>query len=316
MRYIFTIIVFTLLVGYGNVFAQNDTTKIVLKKNMLNGHVFNSINTSKSAFINTYLNTEMSVGNTGTLNLPGIKIGDHEIFAFTGDVSFFSVDITYQQQINDWLALTLAMNLGGRLGTSISTILVDGLNTFGGGSVGWDFRLVKNKEFQMSGSLFVKNIYGSFIDVIGYVNDIIDDVPNPAVVKNIPVLNVGFGGQGAWAINQTYGLQFGADVSFGESFERGEHSIFSSANIAGDMDLMPKKRIPLGFAVGYMLSSNPEDTYLEFIYSNILSGKIAYTGSSDFDLGLQISASNVKVKSALQNTPIIIKSQLDFKFYF
>jgi len=301
---------------YGSVIAQNDTTKIVLKKSMLNGHIFNSINTSKSAFINTYLNTEIGIGNTGNIDLPGIKIGDHEVFSFNGSVTFITTNIDYRQKINDWLVLRLAMSVGGRIGSNMSTILVDGLNTFSGGSVGWDFRLVQKQKFQMAGSIFVKNINGSFIDIAGYVRDVIDDNPFAEAVKNIPVLTTGIGAQGAYAFNKTYGLQFGADFSYGESFTRNENSLFSSFNISGDMDLMPKKRIPLGFAVGYEISSNPEDTYLEFIYTNIYSGKIAYTGSSDFDLGLQFITNRVKLSDGIKEDPMIFKTQLDFKFYF
>ena len=312
----FFIILSVFLGVYGNVIAQNDTTKIVLKKSMLNGHIFNSINTSKSAFINTYLNTELGIGNTGNLALPGINVGDYEIFSFTGSVSFFTTNIDYRQKINDWLALRLAYSVGGRIGSNMSTILVDGLNTFSGGSVGWDFRLVQKQKFQMAGSVFVKNIDGSFIDIAGYVHDIINDIPFAEAVKNISVLTAGMGVQGAYAFNKTYGLQFGGDFSYGESFVRNEKSLFSSFNISGDMDLMPKKRIPLGFAVGYEISSNPEDTYLEFIYTNIYSGKIAYTGSSDFDLGIQFITHKVKLSDAIEKDPMLVKTQLDFKFYF
>ncbi len=315
MKYLY-LIIFTLFVGYGNVFAQNDTTKIVLKKTMLNGHVFTSINTSKSASINTYLNTELGVGNTGTLNLPGIKIGDYEILSFTGSVTFITAEVDYRQQINDWLALRLGISMGGRMGSNMPTILVDGLNTFNGGSIGWDFRLAQKQKFQMAGSVFLKNISGSFIDIAGYVKDLINDVPFAAVVKNVPVLTVGVGGQGAWAFNKTFGLQFGADFSYGESFNRGEKSFYTSFNISGDMDLMPKRNIPLGFAIGHSISSNPEDTYLELIYTNIYSFKIAYTGSSDFDLGIQFLTNRVKLSEAIDNDPMIFKTQLDFKFYF
>ncbi len=310
-------IILSVFIGVcGSIFAQNDTTKIVLKKSMLNGHIFNSVNTSKSAFINTYLNTEIGIGNTGNLDLPGINIGDHEIFSFTGSVAFITTNIDYRQKINDWLALRLAIAVGGRIGSNMSTILVDGLNTFVGSSVGWDFRLLQQQKFQMAGSVFVKNTNGSFIDIAGYVRDIIDDNPFADAVKNIPVLTTGMGTQGAYAFNKTYGLQFGADFSYGESFVRNEKSFFSSFNISGDMDLMPKKRIPLGFAVGYEISSNPEDTYLEFIYTNIYSAKIAYTGSSDFDLGLKFITHRVKLSDKIKKDPMIVKTQLDFKFYF
>ncbi len=312
----FIIIISVFLSVYGSVIAQNDTTNIVLKKSMLNGHIFNSINTSKSAFINTYLNTEIGIGNTGNINLPGIKIGDHEVLSFTGSITFITTNIDYRQKINDWLVLRLAMSVGGRIGTNMSTILVDGLNTFNGGSVGWDFRLIQKQKFQMAGSVFLKNTTGSFIDIAGYVRDLIDDNPFAEAFKKVPVLTAGLGGQGAYAFNKTYGLQFGGDLSYGESFVRNEKSFFSSFNISGDMDLMPKRKIPLGFAVGYEISSNPEDTYMESIYTNIFSSRISYTGSSDFDLGLQFITHRVKLADGIENDPMIVKTQLDFKFYF
>jgi hypothetical protein len=312
----FLIIIFIFLGVSASLFAQNDSIKIVPKKTRLNGHSFTSVNTSKSAFINTYFGSENGIGNTGTLDLPGIVLGDNEILDFTGSVNFFTFNINYRQKFNDWLALRLSMSAGGRIGSNMSTILVDGLNTFNGGSIGWDFSLARKQKFQMSGSIFVKDINGSFIDIAGYVEDIINNVPFARAVKNIPVLTVGIGGQSAYAFNETYGLQFGLDLSYGESFNRGKESFYSSFNISGDMDLMPRKQVPLGFALGYMISSNPEDTYLEFIYTNIFSAKIAYTGSSSFDLGLQFITNRVKLSDAINEFPMIFKSQIDFKFYF
>lgn len=310
------IIFLVFLSGPWSILAQNDTSDIVLKKPMLNGHSFNSVYTTKSAFIKTYLDAELGIGSTGFLTLPGLKIGDVEILGFTGSVAFATANVSYQQKINDWLAFNLALNVGGRLGTSISTILVDGVNTFSGGSLGWVFRIVKRQKLQMTGDLFVKNLSGSFINILGYVNDIIDSVPHPSVIKNIPVLNVGIGTQGAWAINETWGVQFGADLSYGESFNRGQNNLFSSFNLTGDMDLMPRHNIPLGFALGYMLTSNPEKTYLEFIYTSVFSGKIAYTGSSDFELGLQFIMNKVQLSTQVKKRPMILKAQIDFKLYF
>ncbi len=312
----FFITIFIFLGVSTTLFAQNDSVKIVLKKTRLNGHFFTSVNTSKSAFINTYFGSESGFGNTGTFDLPGIEIGGNEIFAFTGSVNFFTFNSTYLQKINDWLALRLSFSVGGRVGSNMSTILVDGLNAYEGGSIGWDFSLMRKEKFEMSGSVFVKNISGSFIDIAGYVDDIINNAPFPRTVRNIPVLSVGIGAQGAYAFNEVYGLQFGFDASYGESFTRSKESLYSSLNISGDMNLMPRKQVPLGFALGYMLTSNPEDTYLEVIYTNIFSAKIAYTGSSYFDLGLQFITNRVKLSDAIDGYPMILKSQIDFKFYF
>ncbi len=309
-------ILILLLAGFGFVFAQNDTSKIIFKKPMLNGHSFSPFNITKSAFIKTYLDATMSLGSTGEIQLPGIMIGDNEILAFSGKVAFVDIQINYQQKFNDWLALYATINIGGRLGTSLSTILVDGVNTFSGGNVGWLFRVLKKQKFQMTGNLFVKNLGGNFINLIGYVNDVIDGVPNPQVVKYVPVLNVGIGAQGAYAFNEVFGLQFSTDVSYGESFNRGTNDIFSSFSLVGDMDLMPRHQIPVGFGLGYAITSNPESTYLKFIYTNIYSFKIAYTGSSDFELGFQFVYNRVQVSSSIEKNPMLFKAQLGFRFYF
>ena len=304
------------LLSFGFVVAQNDTAKIILMKPMLNGHSFINFNTTKSAFIKTYMNTEMGLGSTGEINLPGFMIDDTEILAFSGEVLFMNLYLEYQQKINDWLALYAKMYLGGRLGTSISTILVDGINSFKGGNIGWLFRVVNKQKFQMTGNLFVRNSEGNFINIIGYVNDIIDSVPNPEVVKYIPILNFGAGLQGAFAFNETFGLQFNADISYGESFKRGTSDIFSSFSLFGDMDLMPRHQIPMGFALGYGISSIPETTYMEFIYTNIYSAQIAYTGSSDFELGFQLIFNRVQINSLEDEKPMLTKAQFNLRFYF
>ena len=121
--------------------------------------------------------------------------------------------------------------------------------------------------------------------------------------------------RGAYAFNPTFGFQFQGNFDYGETFERSKTKSYFSAGLMGDVDFLPKHNTAVGLALGYAISSAPEIVMSEGGLSHLITGKIGYTGSDDFELGVQYTYLNVNIKS-VDDKPFISKILLILKFYF
>lgn len=295
--------------------TQPETELIESKVPSLNGHAFPSLGPFRSSFITSSLHANLGFGNTSSIEIPGIILDDYELFAFEGKILFVSIDVQYQQRFNSWLALFVSFKMAGRLGTDMSTILADGVNTLSGGDIGWLVKIKQSRKFNLSGSIRLLSITGNFINVSDYFKDIIENNPNPSVIKKVPAKSIGIGIEGAYAFNPTFGLQFHTEYAYGESFVRGKTDGFFLAGVVGDIDFMPKHNVPVGLALGYTITSAPEIVMSDGGFSNLINAKIGYTGSKDFELGLQYTYYNVEIKS-VEEKPFVSKFLLVLKFYF
>ena len=295
--------------------AQSELPSKAEYRPVLYGHSFPSLSSFRSSFITTSLQANMGFGNTSTLKIPGIIIDDYEIFSFEGQILFFDMKVKYMQRFTPWLALQLSFSMAGRTGTNMSTIMADGVNTLNGGSIGWLVRVRKTERFNLTATLNVTNLTGNFINVQDYFRDLINNVPDPSVTKKVPAMAIGAGLSGAYAFSPVFGLQFSGEYAYGESFQRLKNDGFFSAGVVGDVDFNPNHGVPVGLALNYTLTSAPEIVLSDGGLSNLISLKAGYTGSDDFELGLQYSYYNVKITS-VDDKPFVNKIILLFKFYF
>jgi len=295
--------------------AQSDDSANEQLVPSLNGHTFLTSSHLRSSFVTTNLQADIGFGVTSKLAIPGIIIGDHEILGFEGSILFIDLNVQYQQRFTDWLSLYMNFKMAGRVGTDFSTIVADGVNTITGGDIGWLIRIKETEKFNLSGTISVNNINGSFINVANYIQEILDDVPYPSVIKKVPAMSVAAGVRGAYAFNPTYGLQFQLDMAYGESLQRGNSKGFFAAGIMGDIDFNPKCNVPIGLGLGYTRSSAPVIVMNNGGAANIITGKVGYTGSDEFELGLQFTYYNVEINS-VESKPFVTKILLSLKFYF
>ncbi len=313
LKRIYLLIIMVLCAGL--VTAQSTDLSREQKAPSLNGHKFLTSTYLKSSFISTSFMAHVGFGTTSVLEVPGIQIGDYEIFDFQGQILFFDLDVQYQQRFTPWLAMYLSVKAAGRVGSDVSTILVDGVNTLSGGDIGWLINIVQTEKFNLAGTVSLSNLTGSFINISGYMEELIDNEPYPTVSKVVPALIARVGLRGAYAFNPSYGLQLNLDYGYGESFERDNSKSFFMFGIMGDLDFNPKRNVPLGLGLGYTLSSAPEIVMNEGGSSNLFVGRIAYTGSEDFELGLQLTYYDLEL-SRVEERSFITKVMLSFTFYF
>ncbi|WP_152287101.1 hypothetical protein [Flavicella marina] len=294
--------------------AQEKSETIRNRIPMLNGHRFATTTQLKSPFIATSLSTDVGFGSTSLITIPGVEIGDRELFRFQGKIFYVDFNAQYQQKFNSWLSLFLSVKLAGRLGSDMSTIVADGINSVSGGDIGWLIKLKETEKFILSGSIKATALTGNFINVAEYLQDVIEGEPYPTLSKKVPSTSVGIGLRAAYAFNPSYGLQANFHISQGESLQRGTIDNYVTMGILGDVNLNIKYEVPISLALGYSLTSTPEVSMDNRGYSSLYTGKIDYTGSNDYELGLQFTFYDVQLKSVEANTSIS-KVMLGLKFY-
>jgi len=296
-------------------YTQPENTKHDWKVPVLNEHTFPSLSNFRSSFITTHVKANLGYGITSPLKIGGFMLGDEEILSFEGQLIFLNMDVHYQQKFNPWLAMYINLRLAGRVGSDMSTILADGVNTITGGGIGWIFRIYQSKKFNLSGIANVNNVFGNFINVSQYFEDLINDVPDASVTKLVPSLSASVGVQGAYAFSPVFGAQFHAGCAIGETFDRKGTKAFYSFGLMGDVDFLPVHRVPIGFALGYTFTSSPYIIMAEGANTNLFAAKIAYTGSKEFELGIQYTFYKLGIKS-MDDDPSVNHFNLIVKLYF
>lgn len=304
-----------LSICWSGVTAQESESPAKEKYPSLNGHKFPSTSYMRSSFITTHVQADIGIGNTSVLEIPGIEVGEYEIFNFTGQLMYFDLDVQYQQGFTPWLALFITAKASGRVGTEMSTILVDGVNTLSGGTIGWLVRIMQTQKLNLTGSVQLNNVSGSFISIPEYIEELIDDEPYPSVIKQVPSNSAGMGLRAAYAFNPSWGLQFNVDYSYGESLKREVSRSYFTSGIIGDVDFNPKRNVPVGLSLGYILSSAPVLVMENGGTANLFLGNVRYSGSEDYELGLQFTYYSAYLNS-IQDKAFVKKVMLTFKFYF
>jgi len=305
--WLFFIVTFT---GY-----SQQPSNALFKKNRLNGHVFLDYSRFNNPFISTSLRINVGAGSTSTITIPPMEINGLTTPAINGTIMFTEGEMTYQQRFTPWLSLNIRTMMIGRFGTDAFSLLYDGVNTISGGSIGWRIRMIQSKKLILSSGIFVENLSGNFINLKQFVNDIIDGDPNASIIKNTPSLSGGINIEGAYAFNKTWGIQAETQFAYGETFVRDSEKVTSRTSIFGEADFYPKHKLPLGVGLGYMLSSTPETSMEGGDYLSMGLLKLAYTGSPDFDLGLEYLTYKMKLSDKIKN-PFVTQVLLSFTFYF
>lgn len=296
-------------------FGQDKDDNIDSKREILNDHIFQSLSYFRTSFTSTHLAANIGFGSTPALKIGSIAIDSIHLFEFEGQVVFVDIAVRYQQRFTPWLAMYLQGNMAGRLGTDMSTILADGVNTITGFKIGWLIGFYQSKKLNLSANVHVSSASANFMNVSQYFEDLINNVPNASVSQTVPAMVIDAGIMGAYAINPTWGLQFFGDIAYGESFERGRSQSYYNLGIEGEVDFNPNYKVPIGLALGYVATNNPESVSDNSGFSNIFIGKIGYTGSKEFELGLQFSYFDVNLRS-VDNQVYVFKTMLMLKFFF
>jgi hypothetical protein len=262
--------------------AQSDS----IKRPLIGNHIFTPVTYSNLPLTNTFISTSTGLGSTSGLvtkpfNLP--------VTGRAGEVSFVEMGLTYQQSVRDWMAAYIDITVSSRVGTEVISILAQELSTVTSFKIGWRIKLTEGKKSMLSMIFELQNLQGSFTNVLGFVEDIIKNHPNPSLNKNVPILGFATGFQYAYAIGETMGLKTSGKLAYGQTFTRGVLGFAFDVGAGIDLNFYPRYSIPIGLVAIYNITSMPEFVYVNGEHSQLIQTKIAYTKASDFCLGIEFS---------------------------
>ena len=288
--------------------AQSDT----LTKPTLNNHIFTPITYSNLPFTNSYFSTHTGIGTTSGLVS---EIDDLPFRGLAGEVSFVEMGFAYQQRVRDRLAGYINLTISARVGTDFQSMIAQGFSAITSFDIGWHIKVLERKKSLLSMVLELQNHKGSFVNVLGFVKDIINDLPNPSLNEKVPVLAFASGLRFAYALNETVGFKGSAMLSYGETYTRGAYGIAFDGGAGIDLDFYPHFFVPIGLVITYDITSMPDFVYVEGEKSQMIQAKIAYSKASDFSLGIEIAY--MKYPFINQARPVTAMSAaLAARYYF
>ena len=305
VRFLQLVLCFLLVPGLN---AQSDT----LNQPSIDKHVFIPVTYSKLPFTNSYFSTHTGIGTTSGLVT---KAFDLQLKGLEGEVSFVEMGFTYQQRVRDRFAAYVDLVISARVGTELQSILAQGFNAITSFDIGWHIKLREGKKSQLSMIIELQNHKGSFVNVLGFVKDIIEENPNPTLNETIPVLAAATGLRYAYALNETVGFKTSAKLAYGETYTRGNYGFAFDLGAGIDLNFYPRFSVPVGFVLTYDITSMPDFVYVEDERSQMIQAKIAYTKASDFNLGIEFSYMKYPFLN-LDKPVTAFQAALAARFYF
>jgi hypothetical protein len=262
----------------------------------LNEHKFTSNTLVDGPFINTFFRLTTGIGSSSNYDLPSVVINGKEINGLFGQIQYGVFNVKYQQKINNWLAFAVGVNMAGRLGSERISLITEGINIGSGYNFGWIVKAYESKKVMMSASLRISNNSITLFNLTDFIEKIIQNggiEPGNKLVKTTN-LTAGLAGfRFAYAFNRTFGCIGKINLGYGESFSSQSKAYFD-AGVYIDADLNPKLSVPIGLAVGYGWNNFSQSDVSLKNPQNILF-KINYTGTKDFDLGVEMNTQFFKL---------------------
>jgi len=148
----------------------------------LGAHTFIPVTALTEPFIRTNVQTSISLGKSVNVEVPILDLeGDTIIGSAEADLILAGIGFRYQHAAKDWLAVRFSMGTAGRLGTSTSSLLAEGITGSVGYQLDWLIRLYRTDRFILSGSMGLGNQSATFINLLDWMEGITDGSSYPLV---------------------------------------------------------------------------------------------------------------------------------------
>ena len=291
-----------------------DTTRCDSRIPQLNGHIFTPMFDATSPFINTSVRIGVGIAQTEEVEYFAIHLGEYELLSLTGDVLFSDINVMYQQRVKDWLAMFAEYHFTARIGTEMSSLFVEGINTVHEFDVGWILKAYHSEKHILSTYFSINNLNAKFIDFTNILESISGDTLIPAS-RDVPALTGSVGLRYAWAPRSLIGIGLMAELSYGEALSRSTTKLFYKLGPKIDLDLSAKTRIPLGIALNYFITSAPAVVQDIEKRTQLLKLKFSYLGAGDFIIGFSTAWGKIPVNSSDEILNAFF-ANLEMNYYF
>jgi hypothetical protein len=255
-------------------------------RSRLGDHDFVPVMALVEPFLNTHVQTTVSIGSTANAIVPVFDVTDSTVIGTAkADILLAGIGFEYQHRAKDWLAARLSLVFGGRVGTSSQTLIAEGLTGALGYDLAWLMKILRSPKVMVSGSVGLGNYSGTFVNLLDWAEGVL-------VGADVPLLRArnslrGYGGaHAAWGLSRRFGLLGSFVMSYGESFDgRGTNSWNADGRLALSYDAVHDLDLPLGLALaGGRFESNTGISSKNDIW--FWSVRLAHQGRDDFTIGL------------------------------
>ena len=292
--------------------AQQAATEVKLPR--LGNHTFVVNDLVDDPFIKTYVRNSVGLGTLSDFDVPLAVIDGDTIIGFKGDLLFALLEFEYQHAVKDWIAAHGAFRLAGRLGTGVQSLLASGVTAANEFQLGWLIKLLRSERAMLSGSLNINNGDVTAINVLRFVEDIIDDQP-ASLIRTTPSLRGGGGLRFAYGLSPLFGFTVFGELGYGESVDRNAASDwYYKAGGGLSLNLNGRTSVPLGFSVGFRGESLPVAADIDNDIVELLF-RIAYTGREDFSISIDVNYGDLPA-TGLRGNPRLATLRLNLRYYF
>jgi hypothetical protein len=290
----------------------------------LGEHRFSPTGIVRDPWVKSYVVSNLGMSQAMDNPTPPIVIDGDTIPGLAGSLLLANLELEYQQKIVDWFAFRIGYSIHARIGTELETLLSRGVNTVMGFEIGWLARLLESHNNMLSLDVSVSNKNYTTIDILRFVEDVIDGI-DASLVQSSPAIRATGGLRYAHEFSNLFGIIANGEVGYGESIARysGDDEVFYQLGAQLDFDLAAWRNIPLNVAVGLQTDSYPEAS--PDVTGNINTGylRIGFIARDDFTIGLTFAGAS----APLANDPTRPQSsdservsfgamEFDLRYYF
>jgi hypothetical protein len=281
----------------------------------LGDHVFIPVMALTEPFITTFVQSTVSLGKTTNATVPVFDLESGEIIGFApADQLLAGIGFRFQHAAKDWLAVGLDLHIVGVLGTNTTSLVAEGVTGTLGYNLGWQMRIYRSRKFLLSGSVGLGNRAATFVNLLDWVNGVIEDTGVPLVRARQSLRGVG-GLHAGWGISRRFGLLGSLEAVYGESYDgTGQNAWSSDARMALSYDMEHDIKVPLGLALaGGFFENDTSGNTQEGVW--FWSVRLAAQGRRDFSIGLDLTTSYFD--SFYQDANVVMPQiSIDMRYFY
>lgn len=279
------------------------------------GHKYIGLGTMKSPFTGTSATLELGLGETGVFTTEGVPVGDSSIFSLNGELLFVNLRFGYKQRVKNWISFFVHADYAARLGNSVESIYVSGVNTIITIEPGVLFTILEKEKLALSGYFKITNTESSIVDVSGFVEDLIKGKKYASLTKDVPALNGGGGLTAMYAFNSSIAFHFDGQMVYGETLERKppELQYFIGSNVSVNFEKW--FNVPLSLVTGGYANTLTNVFSTQGNLTSSFLFRLAYTGADNFTISIESYNGRTPIENTNQRVQLRGVS-FSSKFYF
>jgi hypothetical protein len=301
--------------------AQRVDTVMGGRARELGGHRFVPSRVVADPFVASRFGSAISFGGARDLDVPIYNAEDSLLRVLNGDLGFLGIDLDYQQQVTDWLALRGAVGAVARLGVDEFALAAEGVSTVYGFGLGASARIWRSERFLVTAvldyttnSLFAMQPLTYLQGVAGEVRGAVDSVlagggtVDSATIDSILAVidlsqyqavqsgtatrsNVGL--RAAYAASPWLGFTVATQSGVGELLDRSSDIGIIDLGGSASIDLDELWKVPIGVALAFRFQ-NIQDRSTDLGGDvTTFSGFVSYAARRDLALGLEITSASL-----------------------